>query len=302
MFSLQKKKKNYQIKLVNVKHLKMFLNLQLRSQVIINKKKKKKNLDQQSQKVVNIKKDNSDEEDAEELTSNQIDIDEVEQDQEEVAKSGDEKSEDGEDKANTNIAGHAAEGGVNQDQNLKSATDQYSASSLFEDLIDHNAKQSVFTDLPSKILMDRLILKHKDVYKELTDTYWNKKDLDSSEIKFKEYMDSKIVQLYNDNKKVIQYMVKEFEMKKSADQYKRASVSKTGTLDMNKIHTYKFNDDLFAKMTTVPNATNHGMVMLLDCGLGSMAYNMTDTLKQLFNLIWFAKELKFHIKYLHFQM
>lgn len=262
-------------------------------------KEEEKNLDQQSQKVVGIKKDNSDEEDAEELTSNQIDIDEVEQDQEEVAKSGDEKSEDGEDKANTNIAGHAAEGGVGQDQNLKSATDQYSASSLFEDLVDHNAKQSVFTDLPSKILMDRLILKHKDVYKELTDTYWNKKDLDSSEIKFKEYMDSKIVQLYNDNKKVIQYMVKEFEMKKSADQYKRASVSKTGTLDMNKIHTYKFNDDLFAKMTNVPGATNHGMVMLLDWS-GSMAYNMTDTLKQLFNLIWFCQRVKIPYQVLAF--
>ena len=33
-----------------------------------------------------------------------------------------------------------------------------------------------------------------------------------------------------DSKKTVAYMVKEFEMKKSADQYARAAVSKTGSL------------------------------------------------------------------------
>ena len=46
-------------------------------------------------------------------------------------------------------------------------------------------------------------------------------------------------------------MVKEFEMKKSADQYARSLTSKTGVLDMGETHTYKFNDDLFAKVTTL---------------------------------------------------
>ena len=59
-------------------------------------------------------------------------------------------------------------------------------------------------------------------------------------------------------------MVKEFEMKKSADQYAKALTSKTGVLDMGALHTYKFNDDLFAKVTTLPGATNHGLVMFLD--------------------------------------
>ena len=45
-------------------------------------------------------------------------------------------------------------------------------------------------------------------------------------------------------------MVKEFEMKKAADQYARAAVSKTGSLDMGRLHTYKFNDDIFKKVTT----------------------------------------------------
>ena len=94
----------------------------------------------------------------------------------------------------------------------------------------------------------------------------------------------------NDSKKTIAYMVKEFEMKKSADQYARALTSKTGVLDMGALHTYKFNDDLFAKVTTLPGATNHGLVMFLDWS-GSMSGNLKGTLNQLFNLVWFCKKV-----------
>jgi len=96
---------------------------------------------------------------------------------------------------------------------------------------------------------------------------------------------------FKDNKKIISYMVKEFEMKKAADQYARASVSKTGTLDMGRLHTYKYNDDLFRKVTTLPGATNHGFVLFLDWS-GSMAWNLTNTLKQLFNIVHFCIRVK----------
>ena len=89
-------------------------------------------------------------------------------------------------------------------------------------------------------------------------------------------------------KKTVAYMVKEFEMKKSADAYSRAAVSKTGSLDMGKLHTYKYNEDLFKKVTTLPGATNHGLVMCLDWS-GSMSENLEGTLTQLFNLIWFCR-------------
>ena len=100
-----------------------------------------------------------------------------------------------------------------------------------------------------------------------------------------------VVNLKKDSKKTVAYMVKEFEMKKSADAYSRAAVSKTGSLDMGKLHTYKYNDDLFKKVTTLPGATNHGMVMVLDWS-GSMADNLKGTLTQLYNLIWFCRQTK----------
>ena len=102
---------------------------------------------------------------------------------------------------------------------------------------------------------------------------------------------SEVEDLKKSSKKTVAYMVKEFEMKKSADAYARAAVSKTGSLDMGKLHTYKYNEDLFRKVTTLPGATNHGLVMCLDWS-GSMADNLKGTLTQLFNLVWFCRNTK----------
>ena len=102
---------------------------------------------------------------------------------------------------------------------------------------------------------------------------------------------SEVEDLKKSSKKTVAYMVKEFEMKKSADAYARAAVSKTGSLDMGKLHTYKYNEDLFRKVTTLPGATNHGLVMCLDWS-GSMAENLKGTLTQLFNLVWFCRNTK----------
>jgi len=60
---------------------------------------------------------------------------------------------------------------------------------------------------------------------------------------------------------------------------------------MGALHTYKFNDDLFKKVTTLPGATNHGMVMVLDWS-GSMVENIKGTVDQLFQLVMFCRRTK----------
>jgi hypothetical protein len=90
--------------------------------------------------------------------------------------------------------------------------------------------------------------------------------------------------------KEVNYMVKEFECHKSADSYARATTSKTGILDCTKLHTYKYNQDLFKKVTVLHEGKNHGLVFILDWS-GSMANVMMDTIKQLYNLIWFCKKV-----------
>lgn len=88
----------------------------------------------------------------------------------------------------------------------------------------------------------------------------------------------------------VNFLVKEFESKKAADMYSRSLTSRTGVLDCTKLHTYKFNDDLFKKITTLPDGKNHGLIFILDWS-GSMNDIIFDTIKQLYNLVWFCKKV-----------
>jgi len=72
-------------------------------------------------------------------------------------------------------------------------------------------------------------------------------------------------------------------------------VAKTGVLDCTKLHSYKYNEDLFKKITVLPDGKNHGLVFVLDWS-GSMSTVLMDTIKQLFNLIWFCKKVQIPFK------
>ena len=91
-------------------------------------------------------------------------------------------------------------------------------------------------------------------------------------------------------KKEVNYLVKEFECRKSASAYARSTTSRTGVLDTTKLHTYKFNEDIFKKVNVIPEGKNHGLVFILDWS-GSMHHVIKDTVKQLLNLVWFCKKV-----------
>jgi hypothetical protein len=91
--------------------------------------------------------------------------------------------------------------------------------------------------------------------------------------------------------RTVNYLVKEFEMKKSAQLHKRAMVSKVGSLDMKKVYAYKIKDDLFKRVTSLPQGKNHGMVLLVDWS-GSMQGVLQDTLKQVINLAMFCNRVQ----------
>jgi len=105
-----------------------------------------------------------------------------------------------------------------------------------------------------------------------------------------EEVDEDYIKFKRNAQKEVNYLVKEFECKKSASAYARATTARTGILDTTKLHTYKFNEDLFKKVTVIPDGKNHGLVFVLDWS-GSMAPVMADTIKQLYNLLWFCKKV-----------
>jgi len=94
----------------------------------------------------------------------------------------------------------------------------------------------------------------------------------------------------NKNLKFIGYLVKEFELRRNASQYARASISKTGEINLEKIWAYKLKDDLFKRVTKIPNGKNHAMIMFLDWS-GSMSENITNTIEQIIILADFCRKV-----------
>jgi len=95
---------------------------------------------------------------------------------------------------------------------------------------------------------------------------------------------------YSDNKKILAHMVKEFEARKAAYQYSRGRSAKSGTINMNKLHEYKYNDDIFLRVTQLADAKNHGVVMFIDKS-GSMSSIMNDVFKQTVLIIEFCRRV-----------
>ena len=93
-----------------------------------------------------------------------------------------------------------------------------------------------------------------------------------------------------ESERMVNYLVKEFEMRKSAQAYRRSQTSKSGSLNMNKIHAYKITDDIFKRITTIPDGKNHGMIFLLDWS-GSMSDVVIPTIKQVINLAMFCRRI-----------
>ncbi len=92
------------------------------------------------------------------------------------------------------------------------------------------------------------------------------------------------------SKPTVNTLVKQFEMKKQADQHKRVQISKSGVLDTVKMMNYKWSEDVFRKNATVREGKNHGLVMFLDWS-GSMSNQITETMEQLIQLVLFCKKV-----------
>jgi hypothetical protein len=136
-----------------------------------------------------------------------------------------------------------------------------------------------------KLKLDRLITRNDYIHHTI-DKWWQQI---GTETCFEE-VDAFYKDFKKSAQKEVNYLVKEFECRKAADSYARATTARTGVLDCTKLHTYKFNDDLFKKVTVIPNGKNHGLLFILDWS-GSMNQCLLDTIKQLYNLIWFCRKV-----------
>ena len=96
--------------------------------------------------------------------------------------------------------------------------------------------------------------------------------------------------LVDKNKKVVMHMAKEFEMKAAAFAQAHAFTGKTGKLDMNRLAKYQIVDDVFKRMTYLPDGKNHGVQVMLDWS-GSISNEVMDLLEQSMILAMFCKKV-----------
>jgi hypothetical protein len=159
-----------------------------------------------------------------------------------------------------------------------------------KELVNNSGPENVYLELP-KLDLKKVIVPNAQIHsncKESWDSYSENTGYKYEDL-FGE-VDRQFVEFKRSAQKEVNYLVKEFECRKAADSYARATTARTGVLDCSKLHTYKYNEDLFKKVTTLANGKNHGLVFVLDWS-GSMCDVMLDTVKQLFNLVWFCKKV-----------
>ena len=175
-----------------------------------------------------------------------------------------------------------------------------------EDLNDDSGKDYWYANVPESNLDS--IINYKDCLKDLKDWYEDGgigrySDRWTEEGEAKNYADAWMeagykyaTKIEKDSMRTVNYLLKEFEMKKSADSYQRASIAKTGVLDMLKMHSYKYNEDVFKRISITPGDKNHGLVMFLDWS-ASMANQHHDCFKQLLQIVWFCNRagIKFEV-------
>ena len=81
----------------------------------------------------------------------------------------------------------------------------------------------------------------------------------------------------------VSIMQQEFLRRMAADASSRTSVAETGTIDVNRLWSYKISDDIFLQNATVRNGQSHGIVIFVDFS-GSMSAIMPETIRQMLML------------------
>ena len=167
-----------------------------------------------------------------------------------------------------------------EDEQLEESETQENFNESMKDTATKGTSEYVYAKIPS-VSSEKFIIDHKICNKQIS-TWLRGRD---SEYEFKNFKHFK-----KSITKTVNYLAKGFEMKKSAAEYAKANTAKTGVIDTNKIHSYKFNDDLFRRVTSIPRGKNHGLLMFIDWS-GSMHGSLFDTIKQTITLAMFCKKV-----------
>jgi hypothetical protein len=206
--------------------------------------------------------------------------------------SSEEDDSEGSEKSKKGSPSSGSEGGEDGTYEPESKTDTNFRNNENE-LVSDEAKAYRYLNLPTNIDLKNVVVNFSDIYEEYRN-YWegdvSGRYGSSTGEDMLTYSTEKFKDFRNKNKKVVEYLAKEFEMKKAAREHSRAATANSGILSSEKLYTYKYNEHLFKKLTITPDGKNHGLVMFVDWS-GSMGQNMKGTIEQMLTLVMFCKRV-----------
>jgi len=164
-------------------------------------------------------------------------------------------------------------------------TDSSLADALKELSIENSFGENHYIEHPN-VDWNKFVVSNKEVHNHISGTW----EVNETEPNAFFSVDLEYRKFKKSSNQEVNYLVKEFECKKSAASYARATTSRTGVLDCTKLHTYKYNEDIFKKVTNLQEGKNHGLIFNLDWS-GSMQDYMLSTLKQLISLVTFCRKV-----------
>ena len=224
--------------------------------------------------------DDEDDEDEEEVgssSSNEDGENEEQEESEQIRETG----KKGGDATDENFAQHDDEDGARE------ALTEHNAHNNEDMFVDENAVIKTFIDLKKKFKqnpVEKILYSYDKVLND-----WRKfrgeEGTDQELLKkgetYRKYLQSK-------NKKIVSHMAKEFEMRQTAMRSLKAYTGKSGDLDMNRLAKYQIVDDIFKRVTYIPDGKNHGVNVLLDWS-GSISYELEDLIEQSIILAEFCR-------------
>ena len=244
--------------------------------------------------------ENYGDEDSDNQDSDSDNTDNNDEDSDENGKSkyADDDSDDDEDSDNDgDTSGQRGQQNVDEDESTEykpsAETDNYWEDNK-DKLVDDKCKDNVYANIHQFKNVKDFIIDYKTVLSDFKSARFNSFREDSAYgSSYKSSYQTLITEykkFQRSNSKSVNYMVKEFEMKKAATAYTRTKQDKSGVVDPLKLHSYKYNDDIFKRLTITPDGKNHGMMMFIDWS-GSMSDKLTPTIHQLMNLVMFCRKV-----------
>lgn len=163
-----------------------------------------------------------------------------------------------------------------------------------KNLVENSQGETRVLNLP-KYSRESYFIPHKLVYEKIRSHFANR--IKTQNTTYRPYSFNYLhdnsnlyVELMKRTTPVVNYMVKEFEMRKNASQLARVKVGKSGKINPKKLSRFNLDQDIFQRVMSVPEGKNHGLVLFIDLS-GSMQSLIQKTFEQAVLLTMFCKKV-----------